>query len=347
MVCRPRNILLTGASGVVGTALLPELARHRVTVLTHHRAPRLPAVQVCGDLTEPSFGLDRDTYHMLVERIDTVIHCAAMTDFAAGESATVELNVHGTEHILHFTADAGAVLHYVSSAFVARNPDLRQSTLEATVDPIHYIASKRAAEQMVREAPVKATILRPSVVIGDSRTGEIARFQGLHTIVSAALKNSLPLLPLSPDSRIDFVPQDVVAKAIAGLTYHDIDSGEYWITAGEAALTIRKLIDMTVEIGQLCGIDVFRPRLVAPDMVDRLIRPVFIDPLPDADRRRFDDMLAMAALFAATEPFVSSLAHMPGIQAPSAGELESAFAASVRSIARSMNSAPPRLKVFA
>ena len=347
MVTRPKTVLLTGASGVVGTALLSELARDRVIVLTHHRAPRGHAEQVYGDLTEPRLGLDTDTYDMLTERVDTVIHCAAVTDFAAGASATSDLNIRGTENILRFTADANAVLHYVSTAFVVRNDACRQRIGEATADPSHYLASKRVAEQMVRDAPVKATIVRPSVVIGDSLTGEIAKFQGLHTLISAVLKNSVPLLPLDPDSMIDFVSQDLVAKAIAGLAHHDIDSGEYWVTAGKAALTTRKLIDIVVTVGQFRGLDVIAPRLVAPDMIDRLIRPVFIAPLPEKDRRRFDDLLAMSALFGAAHPFESTLTHMPGVQAATEIELENAFAASVRYLAESKNIAPRRLEVCA
>lgn len=143
MISHPKTVLLTGASGVIGTALMPELACHRVIVLTHHRAPRMHAEQVHGDLTKPGLGLDGDTYHMLVKRVDTVIHCAAITAFAADESATVDLNIHGTENILRFAADADTVLHYVSSAFVARD----------AISP----------ERIAKPRPIPLTTLPPSV----------------------------------------------------------------------------------------------------------------------------------------------------------------------------------------
>lgn len=337
MFSNHKTILLTGASGVVGTALLAELARHTVISLTHRGTPRWRTEEVRGNLSAPFLGIDHGVYDLLAERVDTVIHCAAVTDFAAGAEATSELNVRGTQNIVRFAADANATLHYVSTAFVARARLTREQLGEAAADPTDYLASKRAAEQMVRDAAIKATIVRPSVVIGDSATGEIAKFQGLHTLAYALLKNTLPLLPLNPDSRIDFVPQDVLAKAVAGLVDENVDAGEYWVTAGDAALAAGAMTDLAVETGQRLGIEVVPPRLVKPDMVDRLIRPVFVAPLPATARRRFDDMLAMTALFAGAHPFESSLATMPGVTAVTQMELREAFVASVRYLALAKN----------
>lgn len=135
------------------------------------------------------------------------------------------------------------------------------------------------------------------MVIGDSRTGAVAKFQGLHNFVAAGLRNSLPLLPLNP--------------------------------------------------GQSCGLDAIPPRLANPGTIDRLIRPVFIAPLPAVQRRRFDDMLVLTALFGAPHPFESTLTRMPGVRAATTAELKDALAASVRYIVRSSSIAPQRLEVCA
>lgn len=347
MTTTPKTVLLTGASGVIGTALIPQLAGEQVIALTHRVAPCGPVEQVRGDLTRPRLGLDRDTYRQLAGRVDTVIHGAAQTDFAAGAAATAALNIGGVENILRFVADADAVLHYLSSAFVARRSPDAEHIGEAAADPRHYLASKRAAERLVRDAGVKATIIRPSVVIGDSRTGQITNFQGLHTLIVAGLRNLLPLLPMDADARIDFVPRDLVAAAVAGLVHHDVDGGQYWVTAGRAALTIRQLIDVTAAVARSVGMEPIVPRLVTTDMIDRLIRPVFIAPLPPADRRRFGDLLVMAALLAAEHPFTSTLAEMPDMQAVSTAQLQDALAASVRHIIRVKDLAPQALEVCA
>ena len=331
MVSLRRTVLLTGASGVVGSALIPELRAHRVVALSivgDHQVQW----RKCTVISQ-SPGLSRQTYNTLTAQIDTVVHCGAVTDFATGARETSEVNVRGTENVVHFAAEADALLIYVSSAFVARIDTTRGQLGETSADPVHYLTSKQAAEQKVRESNVKAIIVRPSVVIGDSWSGQIARFQGLLALAAAVLRNAMPLLPLNPDSRIDVIPQDVVAKAITALMHRGEYGGEYWLTAGPAAPVAGKLLDIVVKIGQHRGIDVTRPRPVAPDMIDRLVRPVFISSLPPTARRRFDDMLAMTALFSAAQPFESSLNQIPGLRCPCESDLERAFAASVRYLA--------------
>ena len=331
---RRMTILLTGASGVVGTALIPELARHRVIALTHRRRPSAEIWNVRGDLTRSGLGMDPDDYDNLAEQVDVVIHAAAITDFAAGAEATAALNIAGTENILRFAEDAGASLQYISTAFVDRTDLTRGSLREAAANPADYLNSKRAAEELVRGSGVPATIVRPSVVIGDSATGEIARFQGLHMLGWAVLKNTLPMLPLDPADRIDFIPQDILAHAIAGLVENEITSGEYWITAGEAALTARQIFDVGVATGRELGIDIVPPRFVSPDMIDRLIRPVFIEPLPERARRQFDNLLAMMALFADTKTFPSNATRIPGVPSATSDELAGALVTSTAYMAR-------------
>jgi len=329
-----RTVLVTGLTGVVGTALLPELAGHRVVALTHSAAPPAGVTAVPGDLTRPRLGLTAARYDALAEQVEVIVHAAAVTDFAAGAAVTAEHNVAGTQRVLDLAAAAGATMHYVSTAFVGRVGLSRQDVRDAAANPVDYLNSKRAAERLVRESGLPATILRPSVVIGHSRTGEIAKFQGLHSLAAAVLRSALPLLPLDRAGLIDTIPADVLGRAVAGLVAAGVDAGEYWLTAGEAALTTGHIIDILVGVGERLGMPVIRPRLVRPDMVDRLIRPVFIDPLPAVVRRQFDDMVAMTALFSGAEPFPSSLADLPGGRAPSTAELAEAFAASAEYLVR-------------
>lgn len=330
-----RTILLTGAGGVIGGALRPRLSRHRVICLAHRSTPEAAEV-VMGDLTSPGLGLDARTRRNLAREVDVVIHCAAITDFTAGAEETRELNIEGTSHLLQFTADAGAVLHYLSTAFVTRTDLSRTDVGEATADPQAYLASKRAAEHLVRVSGIPSTILRPSVVIGDAATGAIARFQSLHVLIAAVLRKTLPLLPLRPEARVDLVPQNVLADAVTALVDHDVRSGDYWITAGQAALTARRVIDLIVEVGSRAGLAVHAPRLVDPEMVDRLVRPVFIESLSPTARRRFDDMLAMTALVANAAPFPATLAEIPGCLPIETPGLASAFDRSVDYLIRDL-----------
>ena len=326
-----RPILLTGASGVVGAALVEELSDRPVICLTHRQPVPGAVAQVHGDLNAPLLGMSRQRYEALAAQIGTIVHCAAVTDFGAGPQATHALNVRGTEHILALTQRSDAVLHYVSTAFVSRRDLTRPGTSSdaGTTTPGHYLDSKRAAEQLVLDSGVPATIVRPSVVIGDSTTGEIVRFQGLHTIAGAIMRNTLPMVPLSAQATVDFLPQDLVARAVAGLVRSGTSAGEFWVTAGRQALTSQRMVELAVDTARRLGLAVDAPRLVDPDIVDRLIRPVFIDPLPAPDRLRFDGLLAMAALFSTATPFESCLDSIPGVRPPTPDDLEDAFVASL------------------
>jgi hypothetical protein len=172
------------------------------------------------------------------------------------------------------------------------------------------------------------------VVIGDSATGEISRFQGIHDITAVLLRNLLPLVPMPATSRLDFLPCDVVGRAVAELVASGCEHGEAWLTAGHAALTTEQVIDLIVAAGTGLGLEVHRPRTVAPEMVDRLIRPVFIDPLPAAAKRRFDDLLAITALMVNAPMFPSTLGTLPVSPAPlSPAELADAYRASLTYLA--------------
>ncbi|HEX2419651.1 MAG TPA: SDR family oxidoreductase [Micromonosporaceae bacterium] len=324
MTAAVRTVLVTGASGVVGTALLPHLAPANVIALVHRTACPGAQESLPGDITAPGFGLDTDTYKALARRVDAVVHCAANTGFSIGRQVAEDVNVAGTRTMAQFAADAGAVLYHISTAFVARAELTRDSlghdTRDAAARPEDYLDSKRAAERVVRDSGVPAVIVRPSVVIGDSVTGVISRFQGLHDISAMVLRNHLPLVPIPAPSRLDFLPCDVVGRAVGELVASEYDQGEVWLTAGRAALTTEQVVDLIIETGTRLGLELHRPRTVGPEMVDRLIRPVFIDPLPAAAKRRFDDLLAITALFVNAPVFPSTLGTLPVHPAPPSQE---------------------------
>ena len=311
------GLLVTGATGVLGKALLPLLDGHDVVALMHRADVDSAGVTaVRGDLTRPRLGLDDVGYRELVARTTTVVHSAAITDFGVGEPGTSALNVDGTRRVLDLAAEAGARVLYVSTAFIARTgltAEARGASMwEAESSPEPYLASKRRAEALVAGSGLPATIARPSVVIGDSLTGAVSRWQGLHWVIRALLRNSMPIVPLSPTAPLDVVPVDVAAQALAALVDADLPSGEFWLTAGSAAHPAADLADTCLRTAERLGLPADPPRFVSRDMVERLFRPVFIDPLPRRDRRRFDEFMAMSALFDGAPTFPTSLGAIPG-----------------------------------
>jgi thioester reductase-like protein len=288
-----RTVLLTGASGVVGRALLQRVRDLDVVCLVHRSPVSGPGVTtVQGDIREPMFGLARQAYAALAAEVDAVIHCAAVTEFNRTDGSLEATNIAGTGHVAAFVAAADAVLYHMSTAF-----------LHTTVDgdrgrtAIGYAASKSAAEQFVRSSGVPHVIFRPSVVIGNSGTGEIAAFQGLHRVVAGMFAGITPMIPFEPGWPIDFVPADIVADAIACVVQNQVSQGEFWVTAGEKALRLDEAVAVAVEVGRELGVSVDVPRFVPPEMFDRLIGPVFLAALPDKIRRNVLRMLEFFTIY--------------------------------------------------
>ena len=282
-----RTVLLTGASGVVGGALLRRL-RDLVVVCLVHRSPVAgPNVTtVVGDVAEPMLGLAELAYAELAARVNAVIHCAAVTDFNRTDGSLEATNIAGTEHVAAFAAAAEAVLYHVSTAFVHTTVDGDRGRTA-----IGYAASKSAAEDVVRSSGVPHVILRPSVVIGNSVTGEIAAFQGLHQFAAGLFAGVVPMIPFDPSWPINFVPANVVADTIACVVENRVGEGEFWLSAGDKALSLDESVSIAVELARDLGVRIDVPRFVPPDLFDRLIGPVFLDALPGKIRRNVLRML--------------------------------------------------------
>ena len=282
-----RTVLVTGASGVVGRALLRRLRDFDVVCLVHRSPVSGPNVTtVAGDVAEPMLGLTEQVYTELAARIDTVIHCAAVTDFNRTDGSLEATNIAGTGHVAAFAAVAEAVLYHVSTAFADTTADGDRGRTA-----IGYASSKLASEEVVRSGGVPHVILRPSVVIGDSVTGEIAAFQGLYQVAAGLFAGIVPMIPFDPGWPIDFVPADIVADTIACLVENRVSSGEFWISAGDKALRLDESVALAVELAHGLGMNIDMPRFVPPDMFDRLIGPVFLDLLPARIRRNVLRML--------------------------------------------------------
>jgi len=308
MTRHQRTILLTGASGVVGRALIEELAPsfHLICLRGSRRVNDLRVTELEGDVLDPTLGLRAEQYTRLVERVDVVLHSAAVTKWTADPAHLRAVNVRGTATMLGVAADARAPLYFLSTAFVTRTApsDDRFAGLKA------YMDSKVDAEQLLRESAVATVIVRPSVISGDSRDGRMAAFQGLHRMLGAIVRGTLPVLPADLDALVDSVPQDLVVEAIGALIRRRVTHGEFWLTAGDQALSFAEFVQVGEQVSQELGIRAHRPRFVPFESVDRLLLPLLDDLLDPTQRQMFVDFLESVWVFQSKDRLPSDLAAL-------------------------------------
>jgi thioester reductase-like protein len=203
-----------------------------------------------GDLTGAKLGLADDRYTALVHRTGSVIHCAASLN-RKSEKSCLNVNLRGTLQVIELAMRAREHhglrrFSHVSTVAVCghRHNEVVQedSSIDwnlSDYDP--YARTKKFCEHMVRELlpDVPRTIFRPSIVLGDSRRPETNQFDMVRAFVFLA---GLRVLPFRPDDKLDIVPVDYVAAAVAQLhlqdhTAHDI----YHLSSGIGAETFQQL----------------------------------------------------------------------------------------------------------
>jgi nucleoside-diphosphate-sugar epimerase len=298
-----KAILLTGGSGVLGRVLRERL-RHTTLFCLVRRTPIADQniIPLMGDVSRVRLGLTRSEYVELAGRIDLIIHAAAVTDFDRAPELYSGTNVDGTKNVVELADAANVPLYYIGTAF-SDGPGYFSS-----FGADSYQQSKRAAEAFVRSCGLPSVILRPSIIVGDSNTGAIGRFQGFHSIIDLACRGMLPFALASPDSYMDLVPQDLVARIIVALIERGDRSGDYWLTLGDRALTVAQLLNICVEhASRLTGRQIPRPRAFAPDVFERLIKPVFLPALPPDVRDVLNRALRYAKYCNIDTPFPTSL----------------------------------------
>jgi thioester reductase-like protein len=272
------GVFLTGATGYVGAHVTVELLERGERLLLLVRAtdrgdaehrlwhslqllldfPRFEAwlrshvTIVCGDVTAPRFGLGEHEYRGLVSATESIVHCAASLNRRSWNSC-FDVNVRGTLEVIALARAAHAEhglsrVSYVSTVAVAGHRSHEIVAEDEAIDWRRrdydpYARTKRCCEQMVGDLldGIPITIFRPSIILGDSRRPETTQFDMVRAFVFLA---RLPVLPFRPDDRVDIVPVDFVAQAIA--TLHRKASTEhvrYHLSAGERSHTYRELAD--------------------------------------------------------------------------------------------------------
>lgn len=268
-----RTVLLTGASGVVGRAILREAPGRpvRLVPMARQGGATLPADagQVLdADLAEPRFGLDEESYLALARDVDTVIHSAGLTEWGLPDERYKPVNVDGTRRVIEFAELSGASVHFISTAFVAALAASAPHRLSDTNVTTNYVRSKLRSEQLLRDSGLPHTVFRPTNLIGDSATGWTSRGQIVQLMSDWICRGRAPFIPVHQGNRIDIVPQDLLAKAVLRAVELGEESGEFWVTYGGAAMDMEAAIEVCVKHAAGLGRTFTPPKVVEPDDLD-------------------------------------------------------------------------------
>lgn len=330
-------VALTGATGFLGSYLMASMleAGYRVIVLgraskeetlkeriskllvwfsVEHLASQIELAET--DFMKPFLGLNDTHYRNLCKKSDQIIHCASDTSFSERKRpAVIKSNVESLDAILKFASDSEAeFFHYISTAYVA-GMDVKycKESLPETKGFLNvYEESKAMAENKISSfcssASIPFTIIRPSVVYGDSRTGRSLRFNALYFPIQSVtylkevylndiLNNGgtkskeagiyidndgylfLPLKIILPKKgSLNIIPVDYFVSATMKIIENPIPGGIFHLT-NNSSTSLETISVYNEELMKIRGIEILygqtseHDRNTAEELFDRFMEP--------------------------------------------------------------------------
>ena len=212
-----------------------------------------------GDLSLANMGVGETELENLANQTSSVLHCAATTSLGQALEDAREANVASTQNVLKFCDKAAEKnrdsfeLHHVSTAYVAG--DTNAVVLPSELRPTGsfrnaYEKSKAEAEALVRDAHDRfnVQIYRPSMIVGDSVTGETSAFNVIYIPTRYLAQGICSILPARENTPCDIVPVDYVADAIVALSQQRIKSGHcYHLCSGVGReSTLSEMVELII-----------------------------------------------------------------------------------------------------
>lgn len=211
-----------------------------------------------GDITQLDLGLQRAEVEEARAETTMLFHLAAVYDLGVKRDTAMRVNMEGTRNVNNFAEGLPNLrrYHYVSTCYVAglRTGVIIETELKHNAgfrnfyEETKYLAELEV-EALKRRLPI--TIHRPSVVCGDSQTGETAKYDGIYYLIQY-LRMQPDLLSLvnigNHKVRLNLVPVDFVVEGIAALAENEAATGATVQLADPDPLTTYELFEAIARV---------------------------------------------------------------------------------------------------
>lgn len=275
-----QTIFLTGFPGFIAERLVARLARpgvqffllveprfvekamraaERIAAYTHSPLENFALIE--GDITAENLGIPAEDLDSIRSETTDIFHLAAVYDLAVEKDLAHRVNLEGTRNVNELCKHLPHLrrYNYVSTCYVAgrREGRILESELEHDAGfRNYYEETKYLAEKEVEalKLTLPVTIYRPSVVVGDSETGETAKYDGIYYLIHYLRKAPEMLRLVNVGNRrvrLNLVPVDFVVDAIAELSRDENAVGKTVAIADPHPLTTAELFDVLA--GEMTG----------------------------------------------------------------------------------------------
>lgn len=259
------RIVVTGASGNVGTSVLGALADDPAVDEVVAIARRLPEVSFEKTLWRQA-DVGRDELAPLFQGADAVVHLAWLIQPSRDEARTRAVNVDGSARVFRAVAAARvpALVYASSVGAYAPGPTTRavdESWPTTGIPSSFYSRHKAAVERLLdrfesEHEEIRIVRLRPSLIFKGEAATEIRRlFIGPLLPGALVRPGALPVLPYPRGLRTQAVHSHDVGRAYALAATNPV--------AGAFNITAEPVLDAT----RIAGVLGSRPLMLAPALV--------------------------------------------------------------------------------
>lgn len=210
-----------------------------------------------GDITKENLGIAEKDLEIVQAETTDVFHLAAVYDLAVPKEIGYTVNVEGTKNVNELVKTLPNLrrYNYISTCYVAgkRKGEILEDELAHDegfrnfYEETKYFAEMEV-ENLKKDFPV--TIFRPSVVVGDSKTGETAKYDGIYYVIFY-YKMFPALLRLAnvgnTKVKLNLVPVDFVVEGIAALCKDENAVGKTIALADPNPLSTAEICDAIIE----------------------------------------------------------------------------------------------------